>query len=117
MSEITQYTHEEWTAEANRRFGTDPFEWKFVCPSCGNVATSNDFLPFKDVGATTESVTSQCIGRFTGAQGAFDPATFKPCNYAGFGLIRLSPVRIITDGGREIHCFAFAEPEGECPAK
>jgi predicted RNA-binding Zn-ribbon protein involved in translation (DUF1610 family) len=109
VSEIVKYTHAEWTAEANRRFGTDPHEWKFVCPSCGNVATAEDFRTFKDAGATGESVTSQCIGRFTGAKGAFDPTKFKPCNYAGFGLLRLSPVRIVMDSGKEIHCFGFAE--------
>ncbi len=117
MSEITKYTHEEWMAEAERRFGVDPFRWKFVCPSCGNVATPEDFRPFKDSGATTESVTENCLGRFTGAKGAFEPAKFRPCNYAGFGLFRLSPVRIILEGGRERHCFAFAEPEGACPVK
>src|SRR5579862_1076953 len=103
-------THEEWLKEGEKLFGKQARHWRFVCPSCGNVATAAEFLPFKkgDVREACISVTIECIGRYTGARGAFDPAKFKPCNYAGYGLFRINPVRVEMDG-HEIHCFAFAD--------
>lgn len=39
---------EDWQAEAVRRFGPDQMKWKFVCPSCGHVASIQDW---KDAGS------------------------------------------------------------------
>jgi hypothetical protein len=95
-------TVEEWQAEAERRFGPDPFRWRFVCPSCGHVASTQDW---KDAGAPVEAVAISCVGRWLKS-----PAEIfgkpGPCNYAGGGLLRLNPVEI---EGREIGAFAFAE--------
>jgi hypothetical protein len=110
---VTNYTHAEWQAEGERRFGPDLMKWRFVCPICGNIASIEDFRPHK--GATPNSATCECIGRYTlfGDRKAGE----KPCNYAGYGLFRLSPVRVILATGKEIHCFAFAEaPATTSPA-
>ncbi len=103
---MKRMTKAEWMAEGTRLFGPNTDKWRFVCPSCGNLAAIEDFRQYKDRGATPDSATCQCIGRYTGAKGAFDAKKFKPCNYAGYGLFRLSPV-VVLDGDKEILSFEF----------
>jgi len=99
-------THEEWVAEAIKRFGEDAMDWAFVCPSCGHVARVRDW---KEVGASENAVAFSCVGRWTenpkdigGRPG--------PCNYAGGGLFRMNPVHVEREG-RVHQVFAFADPE------
>ncbi len=106
---IRHYTEDQWRAKGERLFGADMMKWRFVCPICGNVASCEEFRQYADKGATPNSATCECIGRYTGAKDSFDKKT-KPCNYAGYGLFRLSPIRIDC-GDVETHCFAFAEPD------
>lgn len=93
---------EQWQAEGARRFGPDPMTWRFVCPSCGYVASVQDY---KDAGAPESAVAFSCVGRWL-------PRCVEmfqkpgPCNYAGGGLFGLNPVEI---EGREARIFAFAE--------
>lgn len=108
-------TIEDWRAEAIRRFGERHDDWAFECPICFHVAKVGDFRQYKDRGATRESATCECIGRYRPerklAFGASSVAGNGPCDYAGYGLFKMSPVRIVVgDGGtnKEIHCFAFA---------
>jgi hypothetical protein len=104
-------TYEEWMAEGQKRFGTDFETWRFVCPICGNVASVADFRLFKDRGATPDSATNQCIGRFDGstnrAFGSSLKERGKPCDYALFGLFRLPGVIIAMPDGKERMAFAF----------
>jgi hypothetical protein len=105
--EITEMTVAEWLAEGERRFGANPIDWRFVCPVCGNVASGHDF---KAAGATDPDVMRcECIGRYTGGRtlGEKGPG---PCDYAGYGLFRLSPVRVTTPDGKVVHSFAFGDP-------
>lgn len=99
-------TYQQWHEEGNRRFGPEFANWKFVCPGCSNVAAVGEFEPFKDKGATPNSATCECIGRYTG--GDWGKNT-KPCNYAGYGLFRISPVKVLSPEGTPVNCFAFAE--------
>lgn len=102
------YTLEEWQVEAVRRFGEDGTRWKFVCPVCRHIASVEDYQKYASSGATEQSATQKCIGRYTGA-GEFKKAGQGPCNYAGYGLFRLSPIRItLPDRKEPVHCFAFA---------
>jgi|SRR5215471_1133446 len=101
-------TYDQWWQEGERRFGSNVFAWRFVCPSCGNIATLSDFEAFKAQGASPNSATNQCIGRYMGATDAFDPSKHKPCNYAGYGLFHLSPVIVVRENGTETESFAFA---------
>lgn len=109
MSESVKFTHADWQAEAVRRFGADPMGWKFVCPSCGHVASVKDW---KDAGAPEGAVAFSCIGRYTGAG---DDKTFRraggPCNYAGGGLFGLNPVQVEFDEGKVQAVFAFADAD------
>ena len=112
---VVQISHAGWMAKGRELFGEDFFKWRFVCPGCGNVVTVEEFRVFKDKGATPNSPTSECIGRYTGGDWLDGN---KPCNYAGYGLIRLSPVRVIVDAGREVHAFAFdGWPENPIPQR
>ena len=98
-------THEEWKQEAIRRFGENPMNWKFVCPSCGYVASLKDW---HDAGASQNEAAYSCIGRSLNSQKNIFDKTEGPCNYAGGGLFGLNPVSVELDG--KIHrVFAFAE--------
>lgn len=112
---VLRLTLAEWMAEGERRFGKDMMDWQFVCPSCGNLAKPEEFRRFEAAGATPNSVTCECIGRYTGAKGAFDASKHKPCNYAGYGLFALSPVRVIQSDGHETHAFGFADAPESVP--
>lgn len=124
MPDPTIYTRAEWLAEGKRRFGEDFHAWRFQCPVCKNVAAVADYRKYSDQGATMNSATCECIGRYEEDArrpvyrpfGQNEPGTpQQPCDYAGYGLLRLSPVRVVDSDGHETHCFAFAEVEEKAP--
>jgi hypothetical protein len=100
----------EWQAEGRRRFGEDEMRWRFVCPSCGHIASVQDW---KDAGASIRHVAFSCVGRWRGGD---DKKTFKkkggPCYYAGGGLIGLNPVAVVQANGQVVNIFDFAEGDG-----
>ena len=106
QSEIVM-TREEWNKKGIKFFGSALMDWRFVCPACGHVATPRDFYPYRFNGASPDSATCECIGRYDGhihvcmGEGS-------PCNYSGLGFIDLCPVRVM-DGDKESRCFAFDE--------
>lgn len=103
MSEV-RFTLEEWQAEAARRFGTNSRHWKFVCPSCGHVASVADWSA---VGASESEVAFSCVGRHLPNAKELGQKS-GPCNYAGGGLFRLNPVTVVDPNGKEHRMFAFA---------
>jgi len=112
-NEITIISKEEWLAKGKELFGEDMLAWKFVCPGCGHVQTPEEFRQYKDQGATPSSATNECIGRYSrGKSWAFkNPRkTGGPCDYAGYGLLNICPVKVIDAGDKEIYSFAFGEP-------
>src|SRR3990170_6467323 len=92
-----KYTRQEWLDEATRRFGPDPMKWKFVCPSCGFVASTQDY---KNAGAESGNVAVSCVGRWDGQLKTPMFTKPGPCNYAGFGLIHLNPVTVMDEKGQ-----------------
>lgn len=105
----------EWRAKAVRLFGADPLQWRFVCPVCNHIAKVQDW---KDAGAPSECAGFSCVGRWIpGSRPAFhgEPAQSSkstgPCNYAGGGLFRLNPIKVILEDGKTIDVFAFDESE------
>jgi hypothetical protein len=113
----TTMTKAEWLAKGEELFGANTDAWKFACPVCGNVASVGDFREHKDKGAEPSSATNECIGRYLPREGvsraidwdnANEGKPDKPCDYAGYGLFRLSPI-VVVDGDTEVHSFAFAE--------
>lgn len=85
-------TREEWMAEGQKRFGEQYENWKFKCPRCGNVASGQEF---KNVGAKSNSIYCECIGRYLKNKG---------CDWAAYGLFDICKVHV--DG---IPVFEFAE--------
>lgn len=102
-------THEEWKAEAGRRFGENPQHWRFVCPSCDHVASVEDW---RKVEAPEHAVAVDCVGRWPSPMYNNHNA-FKhnggPCSYTGRGLISVNPVKVEMEDGTIRRVFAFAE--------
>jgi hypothetical protein len=107
---MTEISYENWMVEGQRRFGEDFMNWRFECPVCHHVASVQDYQPFKDRGADANSATCECIGRYIpGSRKAFEETGKGPCDYAGYGLFRLSPVMVTAAPDiAPRHCFAFA---------
>lgn len=107
-------TVQEWEAEGIRRFGEDRLKWRFVCPSCKVVSSVQDW---KDAGAPEIAVAFSCVGRW---KDGVDENTFRGngqrCHYAGGGLFRLNPVKVVFPGGGIRETFAFADGCPGCPA-
>jgi hypothetical protein len=102
----TTMTHEEWVAEATRRFGDDATKWRFKCPSCAHVASVGDW---KAAGAPETSIAFSCVGRWLDQpKGRAFVKGHGPCNYAGGGLFKLNPVTVIDKDGKEHSVFEFA---------
>lgn len=109
MNQLQQMTLAEWRAEGARRFGDRIGNWKFVCPSCGHIASVNDYV---DAKANDGAIGFSCIGRFLppgSARQAFGPLGGGPCNYAGGGLLAINPIRVLTEDGETQRMFAFAD--------
>jgi len=107
VKEPIKMTHEEWVAKAKELFGDDPMQWKFACPSCGHVASVQDW---KDAGADEGEVAFSCVGRRLGSEKQIG-AEEGPCNYAGGGLFQLNPVHVEFEPGKIRQTFAFAEED------
>ncbi len=108
-SPVRVMTREEWEAEGVRRFGPEKLDWKFICPSCGHIASVKDWVDAGGQGG----IGFSCIGRWIGSKrNALDGKGPGPCNYAGAGLFRLGPVKI---EGDPAHWFDFAPEEFEDP--
>ena len=117
-------TYDEWKAEGTRLFGDDMMKWRFRCPACGHVAAVEDFRQFKDQGAQPDKATQECIGRYLtkDKRGGWskdhcNTEIKQPCDYAGYGLIGLSPIRVVRDGGKSTDCFAFDDENGYRPSE
>jgi hypothetical protein len=103
---MIRMTREQWIAAGKSRYGADRMQWWFRCPSCGHIATPQDY---RAAGAPATAVGFSCVGRWSGAASeAFSDAD-GPCNYAGGGLFRINPI-LVTDGAQEFSMFDFAEP-------
>ncbi|MFJ8348952.1 VVA0879 family protein [Streptomyces sp. NPDC094153] len=112
-------TQAELIAEARERFGNDPLQWAFLCPSCGDVATGQDFnvalaehprtnLHTNEPVIASDIVGQECIGR---TLGALDKGrrkyTGRGCDWAAYGLFA-GPWEIALPNGRTVHAFPLA---------
>lgn len=96
----TYESRDAWIAKGTELFGPDASKWRFICPACKVVRTSDDYRPYKDKGAEPDDVYCKCLGRFTG--GRKGP---HKCDWAAFGLFR-GP-NIVKHEGEEYACFMF----------
>jgi hypothetical protein len=95
-------TRDEWLAKASELFGNDMMKWSFVCPSCGHVASVQDY---KNAGAPSSAIAFSCVGRWMDEKHEAFQKGKGPCNYSGGGLFAINPVEV--DGDRY---FDFAPP-------
>lgn len=111
-------TQEELLALLQERFGTDPMAWAFQCPTCGDIATGQDFKEALTASPRTRtngsSVTAsallgqECIGRTLGAlRGPADDWKGRGCDWTAYGLFH-GPVTITVSGGDAMHAFPVA---------
>jgi hypothetical protein len=111
-------TQAELVAEATERFGKDPLNWAFQCPSCGDIATGTDFSealaehPRKHrTGAeviASDVVGQECIGRTLGAlRKGHGKYTGRGCDWAAYGLFG-GPWTVALPDGRTMHAFPLA---------
>lgn len=85
-------TYQEWHDKGVKLFGEDKMKWAFVCPSCGHIATVQDY---HDAGAPVSALAYSCVGRWQEKRAeALQGPGSGPCNYAGGGLFRLNPVEV-----------------------
>jgi hypothetical protein len=105
-------TQAELVAEATERFGNDPMNWAFRCPSCGDEATGADFRdalekhPSERKGqpvTASDLLGQECIGRTLGPDG-------RGCNWAAYGLFR-GPWEIVMPDGHSAWGFPLADGE------
>lgn len=93
------------------RFGDDPTQWKVVCPSCGTVQSLQDFFDAAkptnadEMNALARMVGFSCIGRVTGAKGAFNREKYAPCNYTSGGLFCINTLTVLDEDGKEVPAF------------
>ena len=105
---LAPLSHAEWIAAAEKRYGSDAKKWRFRCPVCGHDTAVQDW---KDAGASEGAVAFSCIGRYLPGptNDAFAPSQKRPCNYAGGGLFRLNPIRVVDQDGKEHQVFDFSD--------
>lgn len=122
---MTTITHEQFISTLTERFGDSPADWAFVCPSCGDVATGNDFKtalaehpraardgePF-----TADRLMGQeCIGRTLGAltiaREVWDArraaGEVRGCDWVAFGFIP-GPLQVELPDHRVVRSFEIA---------
>lgn len=115
MNEIIKRTQDELLAELKARFGDDPMNWAFVCPSCKDVATGQDFRTALDQAGdvlvkASDRLGQECIGRTLGALDAKKQEDWKGrgCDWVAYGLFH-GPEFAVTPEGKEIAHFSLAE--------
>lgn len=100
---------DEWRSEAVKRFGDDPKEWKFVCPSCGMIQSVKDFL---ELGGCPDDAAQECIGLHKW-KSSLKPGDALGCGCTSYGIIgTMGKGRIVTDlKGYSAEVFDFAPVE------
>lgn len=106
MSKSQVLTHEQWVAEAVSRYGEDPMQWKFRCPSCHQTMTVAEY---QEAGAPESYVAFSCVGRMRKNAAQIFERDNGTCDYAGGGLFRLNPVPVRFDDGKVVRYFDFAD--------
>jgi len=110
VREPVTMTLEEYMAEAERRFGPDRLNWRWVCPACHHVASAREY---KDAGAPSSAPGLDCIGRYGNLQRRTAFGTNSegpgPCDYSSGGLFNVNPVRVSHEG-RDHYVFELAPP-------
>lgn len=105
------YTHSQWLAEAERRFGPNEKLWGFRCPACGTYQRLNDWF---EVQAPLAAVAVSCVRRWLDTPPS--PALADRlgddvgvCAYRPTPEFQLNPVRVTMPDGSVVRVFEFAD--------
>lgn len=111
-------TQQELLETLRTRFGANPADWAFQCPSCKDIATAGDFAQaLKDhprIDRNGDPVTAgtilgqECIGRTLGAllapAGKYEG---RGCDWVAYGLIP-GPLAVLMPNGNVARSFPIA---------
>lgn len=105
---MKEQTLQEWLQEGKTIFGNDFKNWWFVCPSCGHIASIQDFI---DLGYDGNLAYQECIGRVNGNRKQFNKDNAKGCDWAAYGLFGTCGKGrvVINENGKKVEVFDFAE--------
>ena len=109
MDEIKEYKIDEWKSEGKRRFGNNIKNWRFRCPSCGNIQSIADFDQYKDKGVNPNTAFYSCIGRWNGHMKNGIGSGKSPCNYTLGGFLNFAKVYVTDEDGIRHPVFDFDE--------
>jgi len=113
----------DWLSEGTKLFGADKKQWRFICSHCKHIQSIGDFvelnkLKISDV--NPETAYMSCIGRFDKRIANENVGTLSdkksPCNYTLGGLFCFADTYVLTDDGRTIPVFEFAQRQTEAKA-
>lgn len=95
---MRKMTLTEWIAERQDLFGANPYDAKFVCPKCGNVASGHDFEN-ENIEDPLNRMYSNCLGRFSNE---------IACDWAAYGLFgTLGKGIIVMNGADKTEVFEY----------
>lgn len=110
--EYRKLTQNQLLAEVRERFGDDPMDWAFTCPTCQTVTTGRELsdalkaYPRRnrngDKTITSDLLGRECIGRTHPEMG---------CDWAAYGLFR-GPWEVELPDGESQWCFPIADTAG-----
>lgn len=113
-------TQAELVTEATERFGGNPLDWAFQCPSCKDIATGHDFAqalkehpqstPDGEPVTASDVIGQHCIGRNLGALDPV-PSHTRGCGWAAYGLFK-GPWSIVMPDGHHAPAFPLAPAPG-----
>lgn len=99
-------SQDDLMTEATARFGADPLDFAFACPTCDDVTTLREW---KDLVGDTGRAGQDCIGRVSlAARKAAGIPAERGCDWAAYGLFR-GPWEIVATGadGKEKSIWGF----------
>lgn len=100
-------SYDTWRELLNRSGEGNPLQARVQCPSCGNIATPQEF---KDAGAHAGRAFQECIGRLIECP---ESSESPPCRSTAFGLLGVGDegTRVILFNGGTMDVFPIVDPE------
>lgn len=99
MSEIKKLTLQEWREIGISKFGEEIKQWKFQCVRCNQVQSFQEFID-AGIPEPENKFYFSCIGRWVKDRG---------CDWTLGGLFRLHSTEVISEDGKPVPVFEFAE--------
>lgn len=89
-----------WLKQGEEKFKTkDVKQFKFKCPNCGGVQSAQDFID-NNIEESSDKFFFSCIGRWVKERG---------CDWTLGGLFQIHETEVISDEGKKVPVFEFAE--------